>query len=251
MPAVVRLLLIEDDPTIRMPLIRALGERGHAIAAASTALGGLQTALDERPDLVLLDLGLPDLDGIELLRMLRAVIFLTGDHRDCQGRRGCWTVLAEDTGRAVTLDVAVTGPMPVGVAADELAAALDALLGNVFAHTPDGTAFAVTLTARIGGGATLTLADDGPGLAADQVRRGASSGGSTGLGLDIARRVAQSSGGRESVNDDRGGDDRSGATDDPTGTDDHRGKGDDHSGTDDHRGGTDDNDDDTHGRNRH
>jgi DNA-binding response OmpR family regulator len=70
---VVRLLLIEDDPTIRMPLIRALRERGHAVAAAHTAMGGLQTALDERPDLVILDLGLPDLDGIELLRMLRAV----------------------------------------------------------------------------------------------------------------------------------------------------------------------------------
>ncbi|MEV6735791.1 response regulator transcription factor [Streptomyces sp. NPDC051104] len=68
-----RLLLIEDDPTIRMPLIRALGECGHAVAAAHTAMGGLQTTLDERPDLVVLDLGLPDLDGIELLRMLRAV----------------------------------------------------------------------------------------------------------------------------------------------------------------------------------
>ncbi|MFK0024754.1 sensor histidine kinase [Streptomyces sp. NPDC090798] len=107
-----------------------------------------------------------------------------------------WTVLAEDTGRAVTLDVAATGPLLVGVAADELAAALDALLGNVFAHTPDGTGFAVTLAPRAGGGAVLTVADDGPGLSADQVRRGASRGGSTGLGLDIARRVAQSSGGR-------------------------------------------------------
>ncbi|MFE3411588.1 hypothetical protein ACFXMT_25595 [Streptomyces mirabilis] len=73
-----------------------------------------------------------------------------------------WTVLAEDTGRAVTLDVAAIGPLFVGVAADELAAALDALLGNVFAHTPDGTGFAVTLAPRAGGGALLTVADDGP-----------------------------------------------------------------------------------------
>ena len=72
-PAVVHLLIVEDDPTIRTPLIRALRERGHAVAAAHTAMSGLQTALDERPDLVVLDLGLPDLDGIELLRMLRAV----------------------------------------------------------------------------------------------------------------------------------------------------------------------------------
>jgi two-component system KDP operon response regulator KdpE len=68
-----RLLLIEDDPTIRTPLVRALKERGHAVASVATAMEGVQTALTERPDLVVLDLGLPDLDGRELLRMLRAV----------------------------------------------------------------------------------------------------------------------------------------------------------------------------------
>jgi two-component system KDP operon response regulator KdpE len=68
-----RLLLIEDDPTIRTPLVRALQERGHAVASVATAMQGVQTALTERPDLVVLDLGLPDLDGRELLRMLRAV----------------------------------------------------------------------------------------------------------------------------------------------------------------------------------
>jgi DNA-binding response OmpR family regulator len=70
---VARLLLIEDDPAIRTPLIRALRDRGHAVAAAYTAMDGLQTVLDDRPDLVILDLGLPDLDGLELLKMLRAV----------------------------------------------------------------------------------------------------------------------------------------------------------------------------------
>ncbi|WP_326552848.1 response regulator transcription factor [Micromonospora sp. NBC_01813] len=68
-----RLLLIEDDLAIRTPLMRALRERGHAVAAAHTAMAGLQHALDDRPDLVVLDLGLPDLDGLEMLRMLRAV----------------------------------------------------------------------------------------------------------------------------------------------------------------------------------
>jgi two-component system, OmpR family, KDP operon response regulator KdpE len=72
-PAVARLLLIEDDPAIRTPLIRALRERGHAVAAAYAAMSGLQATLDDQPDLVVLDLGLPDLDGLELLRMLRAV----------------------------------------------------------------------------------------------------------------------------------------------------------------------------------
>jgi two-component system KDP operon response regulator KdpE len=71
--AVPRLLLIEDDPAIRTPLLRALRDRGHAVAAASTAMEGLRAALDDKPDLVVLDLGLPDVDGAELLRMLRAV----------------------------------------------------------------------------------------------------------------------------------------------------------------------------------
>jgi DNA-binding response OmpR family regulator len=70
---VAHLLLIEDDVAIRTTLLRALRERGHAVAASHTAMDGLQTALGERPELVVLDLGLPDLDGLELLRMLRAV----------------------------------------------------------------------------------------------------------------------------------------------------------------------------------
>jgi two-component system, OmpR family, KDP operon response regulator KdpE len=70
---VVQLLLVEDDATIRTALMRALSERGHAVASAATAMTGLRQALDERPDLVVLDLGLPDIDGAEMLRMLRAV----------------------------------------------------------------------------------------------------------------------------------------------------------------------------------
>ena len=68
-----QLLVVEDDERIRSALIRALRERGHAVSSAATALAGLRQAVDERPDLVVLDLGLPDLDGRELLRMLRAV----------------------------------------------------------------------------------------------------------------------------------------------------------------------------------
>ncbi|MEV4352023.1 response regulator transcription factor [Actinoplanes sp. NPDC049596] len=68
-----RLLLIEDDPAIRSTLLRALRERGHAVAASPTAMAGLQAALADKPDLIVLDLGLPDLDGRELLRMLRAI----------------------------------------------------------------------------------------------------------------------------------------------------------------------------------
>ena len=67
------LLLVEDDPGIRGAVIRALTERGHVVRSAPDAMSGLQEAVSSEPDLVILDLGLPDLDGVELLRMLRAV----------------------------------------------------------------------------------------------------------------------------------------------------------------------------------
>lgn len=67
------ILLIEDDVTIRTALSRGLRERGHAVSSSPTALDGLRLAVQDRPDLIVLDLGLPDLDGRELLRMLRAV----------------------------------------------------------------------------------------------------------------------------------------------------------------------------------
>jgi two-component system KDP operon response regulator KdpE len=67
------LLLVEDDSRIRGSLVRSLATQGHVVSWAATGREGLQRAVDDRPDLVLLDLGLPDLDGSQLLRMLRAV----------------------------------------------------------------------------------------------------------------------------------------------------------------------------------
>jgi signal transduction histidine kinase len=116
-----------------------------------------------------------------------------------------WAVLARDQDRPMETGIAA-GPLPAGVAGPELGACLDALLGNVFAHTPQGTAFSVRLTARPGGGGTLTVADCGPGFAGrDAVRRGSSGGGSTGLGLDIARQAAESSGGSLTITPGNGG----------------------------------------------
>jgi two-component system KDP operon response regulator KdpE len=66
-------ILIEDDPRIRAAVARTLEERGHAVRSASAGLLGLQQILDEPPDVVVLDLGLPDVDGREILTMLRAV----------------------------------------------------------------------------------------------------------------------------------------------------------------------------------
>jgi two-component system, OmpR family, KDP operon response regulator KdpE len=70
---VAHVLVVEDDSGIRSAVIRALTDRGHAVASAGDGMSGLRHAVEDRPDLVVLDLGLPDLDGADLLRMLRAV----------------------------------------------------------------------------------------------------------------------------------------------------------------------------------
>ncbi len=68
-----QLLLVEDDAAIRGALIRSLTERGHAVTSTASAMTALQHVHTAPPDLVLLDLGLPDLGGYEALRMLRAI----------------------------------------------------------------------------------------------------------------------------------------------------------------------------------
>lgn len=65
--------VIEDDPAIRASVIRALTDLGHAVTSSPSGMSGIQDALDSEPDLILLDLGLPDLDGHSVLSMLRAV----------------------------------------------------------------------------------------------------------------------------------------------------------------------------------
>jgi signal transduction histidine kinase len=105
-----------------------------------------------------------------------------------------WSVLAEEEGRRVTVDLPAE-PAPVRLSSADLGAAVDALLGNVFAHTPEGTPVSVTVRPGRAGGTELVVADTGPGMDERAVDRGRSGTGSTGLGLDIARRTAESSGG--------------------------------------------------------
>jgi DNA-binding response OmpR family regulator len=70
---VAQVLIIEDDPTIRPALTRALNALSHVATTAATAMEGLRLAIDAKPDVILLDLGLPDLDGASLLAMIRAI----------------------------------------------------------------------------------------------------------------------------------------------------------------------------------
>ncbi len=66
------ILVIEDDPSIRAALEQGLADRGHTVQTAATGIAGLEAVLGDRPDLVLLDLGLPDVDGITIISMIRA-----------------------------------------------------------------------------------------------------------------------------------------------------------------------------------
>jgi signal transduction histidine kinase len=105
-----------------------------------------------------------------------------------------WSVLAEEQERPVGGTVP-DSPVPVPVAPEELAAAVDALLGNVFAHTPVGAGFTVSVTAEPV--PAVVVEDTGPGIGdPGLLDRGRSGGTSTGLGLDIVRRTAEAAGGR-------------------------------------------------------
>ncbi|XVV12509.1 HAMP domain-containing protein [Actinoplanes sp. CA-131856] len=107
-------------------------------------------------------------------------------------RLAFWSVLAEDQERPWEV-VGGDEPVMVTIPRSELIGVVDAILGNVFSHTPDGTAFRVSVSA-----AGLLVDDAGPGIAnpSRSVQRGVSGAGSTGLGLDIVRRAAEEVGGQ-------------------------------------------------------
>ncbi|RSN58278.1 DNA-binding response regulator [Actinomadura sp. WAC 06369] len=71
--AMASVLVVEDDADVRSALMRELGARSHVVRSAGTAMDALREVTREPPDVVILDLGLPDLDGAEVLKMLRGV----------------------------------------------------------------------------------------------------------------------------------------------------------------------------------
>lgn len=66
------LLLVEDNETIRGAFTILLEESGYRVSDVATGADALETARRDRPDLVLMDLGLPDLNGLEVTRRLKA-----------------------------------------------------------------------------------------------------------------------------------------------------------------------------------
>jgi DNA-binding response OmpR family regulator len=70
---VTRVLLVEDDHDIAEPLARALTREGYDVIAAGDGEIALQTVLDTPPDLIILDIGLPGMDGLDVCRNVREV----------------------------------------------------------------------------------------------------------------------------------------------------------------------------------
>ena len=108
-----------------------------------------------------------------------------------------WSALTDEQRRPATVSLPAE-PLPVRSSAEDLAVTVDALLENIVAHTPEGTAFSVRLTAA-SHGARLEIGDAGAGIPAAADVRGRSDRGSTGLGLDIARRCAEATGGSMTI----------------------------------------------------
>ncbi len=131
----------------------------------------------------------------EAQRPMRAGLGIVTDLAPiARDRADFWLALAQDQRRLFTIDIQ-DGVFEVAVVASDLAAMVDALIDNVFSHTPEGTDFRLRVRA-LGDDVELVVDDYGPGLpdGFDPVR-GESRGGSTGLGLDILKRTVESAGG--------------------------------------------------------
>ena len=66
-----RILIVDDEPSILATMAPLLRSRGYTVATATTGHAALDAIAREVPQLVILDLGLPDLDGIEVCRRIR------------------------------------------------------------------------------------------------------------------------------------------------------------------------------------
>ena len=123
-----QVLVVEDDPQLLRAMRITLHARGHEVVTAATGRKALSEAAAARPDLVVLDLGLPDLDGVEVIEGLRGwtsvpIIVLSG--RTSGGDK----VAALDAGA----DDYVTKPFGI----EELLARIRAVTRR--AAAPDGT----------------------------------------------------------------------------------------------------------------
>jgi signal transduction histidine kinase len=104
-----------------------------------------------------------------------------------------WRVLAEYQDRPIEVTGTDSDPLPVRLTEYDLTTAIDVLLQNVFTHTDEGVALAISVAAASHGMVAVTVSDSGRGF--DPGVPTSPRDGSTGLGLAIAGRIAEASGG--------------------------------------------------------
>jgi len=125
-----RILLIDDDPYITEPLARTLSERGYTVAVAHNGRDGLAQALAQSPDLVLLDVMMPVMDGWTVCRQLRErsvvpILMLTA--------------LNEEIDRVLGLELGADDYLTKPFSTRELLARIKAMLRRIaLDHTPSG-----------------------------------------------------------------------------------------------------------------
>src|SRR5579884_4326977 len=117
-------LVVDDEPTITEVVARYLNRAGYATRVAANGREALDAAANERPDLVVLDLMLPGIDGLEVMRRLRdqdrdrvAVILLTAK--------------SEETDRVIGLRLGADDYVVKAFSPAELVARVDAVLRRV------------------------------------------------------------------------------------------------------------------------
>ncbi len=129
-----RILVIEDEPHTQTFLRAALSASGHAVLQASTGEEAIRFATESAPDIVLLDLGLPDMDGKEVISQLRArmpVPIIVLSARDSEAEK------------IMTLDLGANDYLEKPFVIGELMARIRAVLRNV---SPDRIIEAADIT---------------------------------------------------------------------------------------------------------
>lgn len=164
-------LVVDDDPTIAQFLARLLAADGHQVSVARSGPDALARVAAHRPDLVLLDLGLPGMSGLDVCRRLKGdpdtrlipVLVLTGE--DPAGHRvGAWEAGADEyltkPARAADVTARARSLLRLKAAQDELdsaqatlaafARAVEAKCPSTLGHTERTTGLAVRLAVRVG-----------------------------------------------------------------------------------------------------
>lgn len=137
-------LVVEDEEDIAVPLMRTLEREGYEVIRVATGEQAIEHVSDRSPAAVILDLGLPDMDGLDVCRELRATGF--------QGGIIMVTARAGELDRVVGLDVGADDYLakPFGLA--ELQARVRALLRRSSSSADDGTAVTTSSGLRIDAG---------------------------------------------------------------------------------------------------